>query len=226
MAQPHGISESSCSMSSGPIRVLIADDHPVVRDGLRRILHSERDIEIVGEASNGSEVVKLVRQLKPDVLLLDLLMPNVSGLEVIRQIRNNNASRILVLTAVTDRKHLLEAVRLQAHGIVNKDAPVDTLLKSIRRIAAGEYWIGRELLAEAVRNTRGASAEKFGLSQRELEIVAVAATGASNKELADRLCISELTVKRHLTNIYEKVGVTSRLELALFAITHNLDMNT
>jgi DNA-binding NarL/FixJ family response regulator len=129
--------------------------------------------------------------------------------------------RILVLTAVADRQQLIEAVRMQVHGIISKDEPIDRLLKAVRTVAAGQYWINRELLAEAVR-PKEQRRMKFGLSPRELEIISTVASGASNKELAQKLAISELTVKRHLTNIFQKVGVTSRLELALFAITNEI----
>jgi DNA-binding NarL/FixJ family response regulator len=206
----------------GTIGVLIADDHPVVRDGLRRILGMESDIAVVGEAHNGAETIDLIRQLKPDVVLLDLLMPKVSGLDAVRELESNSNTRILVLTAVTDRQHLLKAVRQGVHGIVSKDAPVELLLKSIRHVAAGEYWIDRELLAQAAHKAEWKNPAHFGLSQRELEIISAVVAAASNKELASKFCISELTVKRHLTNIYQKIGVSSRLELALFAISHDL----
>ena len=206
----------------GPIRVVIADDHPVVRDGLRRILELEADVVVVGEARNGADALDLIGRVNPDVLLLDLLMPKVSGLDVIRGLQRNSATRILVLTAMTDRQHLVDAVRLGVQGIISKDAPVEKLLKSIRQVAAGEYWIERDLLAQAVHNRREDPARHFGLSHRELEIISAVTSAASNKEVASKCSISELTVKRHLTNIYQKVGVSSRLELALFAISHDL----
>jgi DNA-binding NarL/FixJ family response regulator len=136
------------------IRVLIADDHPVVRDGLRRILEIESDIEIIGEAATGAEAITLAERLRPEVLLLDLMMPGVSGLQALRESHADMVARnfrILVLTAVADRQQLIEAVRMQVHGIISKDEPIDRLLKAVRTVAAGQYWINRELLAEAVR---------------------------------------------------------------------------
>jgi DNA-binding NarL/FixJ family response regulator len=208
-----------------PIRVVIADDHPVVRDGLRRIFSVEHDISVIGETSNGEDAMRMAAELRPDVLLLDLMMPGVSGLEAIQKVHGEKQelpARILVLTADTDRHHLVQAVRLEVHGIISKDAGVDKLLKAIRTVAAGHYWIERELLAEAIRKREDRRSANFGLSPREIEIIRAVAAGASNKELAGKFAISELTIKRHLTNIYQKVRVTSRLELALFAIENEL----
>ena len=207
------------------IRVVLADDHPVVRNGLRRILELEPDIRVIGEASSGAEALALAYKLKPDVLLLDLMMPGVSGLDALRGSHSQEAEselRILVLTAVTDRRQLVEAVRMRVRGIISKDEPTEKLLKALRAVAAGQYWVERELLAEAVQGNHVARNTQFGLSPRELEIIALVAAGASNKQLGEKLSISELTVKRHLTNIYQKVHVTSRLELALFAITNQI----
>ena len=207
-----------------PIRVAIADDHPVVRDGLRRILEIEPDISVVGEAASGREAIALAEKLQPDVLLLDLMMPGVSGLDALRESdpQQLGETRVLVLTAVSDRRQLVEAVRMRVHGIISKDESIDKLLKAVRTIAAGQYWIERELLAEAVQTGREHHRSKLALSPREFEIIITLASGASNKDLAEKLSISELTVKRHLTNIYQKVGVTSRLELALFAIANEI----
>jgi DNA-binding NarL/FixJ family response regulator len=208
-----------------PIRVVIADDHPVIRDGLRRILAFEPDISIVGEAGTGAEGVALATQLKADVLLLDLMMPGISGLDALRESRSQKGAdeiRVLVLTAVGDRRLLVEAVRMHVHGVISKEEPIDQLLKAVRAVASGQYWIDRELLAEAIHSRQEQRAARFRLSPRELEVIAIVASGASNKQLADKLHISELTAKRHLTNIYQKLGVTSRLELALFAITNEL----
>jgi two-component system nitrate/nitrite response regulator NarL len=202
------------------ITIAIADDHPVVRDGLRRILETEPDFRVIGEAADGLEAIRIVRQLKPEVLLLDLFMPNASGFDVLRELEGTD-TRFLILTAGNKRDDLLEAVRCQAHGILTKDAPVDALLKAIRCVAAGEYWIERDLLATAVQH-QTSSIERLGLTDRELEIVSEIVGGSNNRDIGNKLGISELTVKRHLTNIFDKVGVSSRLELALFAISHDL----
>jgi len=202
------------------ITIVIADDHPVVRDGLRRILEIELDLKVIGEASDGLEAIRAVHELKPDVLLLDLFMPKASGFDVLRQLEGAE-TRFLILTAGNKKSDLLEAVRCQAHGILTKDAPVDALLKAIRCVAGGEYWIERDLLTNAVQQ-QGPSLDRLGLTDRELEIVAEIAAGSNNKDIGNNLGISELTVKRHLTNIFDKLGLASRLELALFAISHNL----
>ncbi len=208
-------------MSSRPITILIADDHPVVRDGLRRILETEPDLRVVGEAGTGVDTIRLVRQLAPRIVLLDILMPAGSGFDVLRELLGFD-TRFLILTAGGSRDEWLQAIRLEAHGIITKDAPVELLLKAIRRVAAGEYWIERELLVKAAHRVATGPLTRFGLTQREMEIIGEVSAGASNKHIASRLAISELTVKRHLTNIYDKLGVSTRLELALFAISHNL----
>jgi two-component system, NarL family, nitrate/nitrite response regulator NarL len=202
------------------ITIAIADDHPVVRDGLRRILETEQDFKVIGEAADGLEAIRIVRQLKPAILLLDLFMPNSSGFDVLRELEGTD-TRFLILTAGNKRNDLVEAVRCQAHGILTKDAPVENLLKAIRCVAAGEYWIERDLLASALQH-QPLPLEQFGLTDRELEVVAEIAAGLNNRDIANKLGISELTVKRHLTNIFDKLGVVSRLELALFAVSHNL----
>ncbi len=208
-------------MPEKPITILIADDHPVVRDGLRRILETEPDFQVVAEAGSGVEATRLTRQFKPDVLLLDIFMPEGSGFDVLRELHGSD-TRFLILTAGGNRNELLEAVRLEAHGVLTKDAPVELLLKAIHKIAAGEYWIDRDLLAKAAHRSGAKFTDKFGLTDRELEIVSEICAGASNKDIAAKLGISELTVKRHLTNIFDKIGVSTRLELALFAIAHKV----
>lgn len=210
-------------MPEQTISILIADDHPVVRDGLRRILETEPDFKVVAEAGNGLEATRLAQKFNPDVMLLDIFMPEASGFDVLRQLQGSK-TRFLILTAGGNRNELLQAVQLQAHGVLTKDAPVELLLKAIRKIAAGEYWIDRELLAKAVRPAE--PTPNFGLTDRELEIISEICAGASNKDIAAKLGISDLTVKRHLTNVFDKTGVSSRLELALFAIAHKLQGET
>ncbi len=203
------------------ITIGIADDHPVVRDGLLRILETEVDFKVVGVAADGFEAAELVRQHRPQVLLLDLFMPNRSGFEVLRDLQDTD-TRFLILTAGTKRSDLLSAVRCNAHGILTKDAPLEVLLSAIRSVAKGEYWIDRDLLANALQQQAPTTLEELGLTDREREIVGEIASGLSNKGIANKLNISELTVKRHLTNIFAKLGVASRLELALFAISHSV----
>ncbi len=214
----------------GRIRVLIADDETLFREALRLLLETERDFRVVGYASDGMEAVALARKLKPDVLLLDLAMPRLPGLEALRSISSGSIPvRTILLTAAMTRTDVMTALQHGAHGIVMKDVPPDVLFKSIHAVMKGEYWIQREAVADlvaAVRESRPvdsqASARRFNLTRRELEIIQTVVDGSPNKEIASRLGVTEATVKHHLTSIFDKVGVSNRLELALFAMHHSL----
>src|SRR6266576_1663284 len=224
------------SRRSQPIRIVIADDHPIFRDGLRRLLEAEADLKVVGEASDGAEAVKLARQLKPDILLLDLAMPRHPGLEALRELSSGSANsvRVILLTAAAEKNQIVEALQLGARGIVLKDSATQLLLKSIHTVMAGEYWVGRESVSNLVQYLRSlvqssgeeARQKKFGLTPRELEIVSTVVAGYSNKEIAEYCKISEDTVKHHLSNIFDKLGVSTRLELALFAVNQSLPLKT
>lgn len=213
------------------IRVVIADDHPVFRHGLRKVLETERAFALVGEAADGAEAVDLARRVQPDVLLLDLAMPRVPGLEALRDLMDAAISvRTILLTAAIGQADIVRALQLGARGIVLKDADPDVLFAAIRTVMAGEYWVGRERvrgLMDALGRVapRGAAADgpqRFRLTPRELEIVSTVVSGYTNRDIAQKLSVSEETVKHHLTNIFDKVGVHSRLELALFALHHRL----
>ncbi len=222
---------------SQPIRLVIADDHPIFRDGLRRLLEAEPDLKVIGEACDGAEAVKMARQLKPDILLLDLAMPRMPGLEALRELstaQGANSVRVILLTAAAEKKQIVEALQLGARGVVLKDSATQLLLKSIHTVMSGEYWVGRESVSNLVqylRNLVQSSGEeskqkKFGLTPRELEIVSAVVAGYSNKEVAEYFKISEDTVKHHLSNIFDKLGVSTRLELALFAVNQALPLKT
>ncbi len=222
---------------SQPVRILLADDHPIFRDGLRRLLESEPDLKVVGEACDGAEAVKMARQLKPDILLLDLAMPRMPGLEALREMSSgpvSNSVRVILLTAAAEKKQIVEALQLGARGVVLKDSATQLLLKSIHTVMSGEYWVGRESVSNLVQYLRNlvqssgeeAKQKKFGLTPRELEIVSAVVAGYSNKEIAEYFKISEDTVKHHLSNIFDKLGVSTRLELALFAVNQALPIKT
>lgn len=213
------------------LRILIADDHPIFRDGLRRLLESEPGFKVVAEACDGVEAVEFVRRFKPDILLLDLAMPRRHGLEALRELSLNASSmRVILLTAAAEREQIVEALQLGARGVVLKDCGTEILLKSIRAVLNGEYWVGREPVSNLVQYLRSLmdSANKitrdkrFGLTPRELEVVSAVVAGFANKEIAEYFKISEDTVKHHLSNIFDKVGVSTRLELALFAVNQSL----
>jgi len=214
-------------------RILIADDHPIFRDGLKRLLESEPDFKVVGEACDGVEAVKLVRQLKPEILLLDLAMPRRPGLEALREMNSGPTSssvRVILLTAAAEKDQIVEALQLGARGVVLKDSATQILLKSIRAVMDGEYWVGRESVANLVQYLRTlvdsssheSRKKRYGLTPRELEVISAVVAGYANKEIAEYFKISEDTVKHHLSNIFDKVGVSTRLELALFAVNQSL----
>ena len=216
---------------SGYTRVLIADEHPIFRDGLRKLIESQRGLCVIGESSVGAEVVRLARELRPDILLLDLGLPQRSGFKVLGDLAGLALPvRILVMAAVVEEGPILEAFYLGAHGIVLKGSPREILLKSIRSVIAGKYWLDGEsvpIVVEALRKSfpswKGATSGKdYGLTPRELKIVGRIANGSTNKEMGQEFSISERTVKHHLTNVFNKLGISSRLELAVFALEHGL----
>ena len=212
------------------VRIVIADDHTIFRDGLRRLLEAEPELEVVGEAADGAEAVTQTRRLTPEILLLDLAMPRVPGMDALRELSAAEEAlntKIIVLTAAVERLQIVQALQMGARGVVMKEAATQLLMKAIRTVMSGQYWIGREAVGDIVDFMRtNASGEKpprnFGLTKREMEILAAIVAGLSNKEIARRFTLSEDTVKHHLTNIFDKVGVASRLELALFAINNHL----
>ena len=212
------------------IRILIADDHAIFRDGLRKLLESEPGMAVVGEAVNGEEVVKLARQVTPDIVLLDLAMPVRSGLEALRVLSEPpNNVRVILLTALIERDQIVEALQLGARGIVLKESATQILLKAIHHVMDGEIWVGREsvqdllrLLNELKEPAVPRRKEKFGLTPRELDIVSAIVAGSNNRSIATQFSISEQTVKNHLSSIFDKMGVSTRLELALKAVKYHL----
>jgi DNA-binding NarL/FixJ family response regulator len=211
-----------------PIRVLMADDHAIFRDGLRKLLDSEDDITIVGEAATGTQCIQLLTKLKPDILLLDLRMPDKDGIAVLEEVNFDSLpTRVIVLTATEDDREVVRAVRMGARGIVLKDSATDLLIKSIRTVFAGEIWLDKKKTSDVIEAFKksaeaGPRREKPLLSDREKEIVGLVAQGFRNREIGEKLFISEQTVKNHLHNIFDKLGVSDRLELALYALHHKV----
>ncbi len=219
--------------NSQPIRIMIADDHPLFRDGLRKLLESEPGFEVVGEASNGNEAVKLAQEITPDILLLDIAMPEISGMEALRLLATAALPvRTILLTAAIEKRQIVEALQIGARGVVLKESATQLLFKGIRSVMAGQYWVGRENVSDLVKYLQdlmpppGSGRKKnFGLTPRELEVVSAIVAGYTNKDIAEKFSISEQTVKHHLTNIFDKLGVYNRLELAIFAIDNRLVEN-
>jgi two-component system nitrate/nitrite response regulator NarL len=218
-------------MEAEEIRIVIADDHPIFRAGLRSVLGAEPGFVVVGEAGDGDQAVQLTRSLRPDVLLLDLAMPGVSGMDALTELAGAPGSvRTIILTAAIEKAEIVKALQLGAAGVVLKASANQMLVKAIRSVMAGQHWIGRESVSDLVHALRGLMAtsgqkpprDRFGVTTRELEITSAVVAGYSNKEIAKRFSLSEDTVKHHLTNIFDKVGASSRLELALFAVHHRL----
>ena len=205
-----------------PIRIAVADDHPIVLQGLQQLLERQPDFEVVAVCADGVATISAVRARRPDVLLLDLRMPGQSGLDVLRALDQDGLRcRTVLLTAAVTDEDVLEAVRLGATGLVLKESTPDTLLACIRRVHEGGEWIDRDTASRAVRVALGREEAVRTITEtltpRELEIVRMVAQGLRNKMIAERLSISEGTVKVHLHNIYEKLDVGGRLELVLCA---------
>jgi DNA-binding NarL/FixJ family response regulator len=220
------------SRSSKPpaIRILLADDHPVVRIGVRNMLQADHSFEVVGEVGDGDEAITETLDLLPDILLLDLYMPRLPGLEAMRAIMSGSPSvKIVLLTSTISTQQVIEALQIGARGIVLKDALADHLTSAIRAVISGDYWIGGRrvvnlvgALHELMQKAAVPDRKTFGLTPREMEVVACIVEGCSNRDIAKQFGLSEETVKRHLSNIFDKTGVSTRLELAMFAIAHHL----
>ncbi|MGA3261782.1 MAG: response regulator transcription factor, partial [Bryobacteraceae bacterium] len=210
------------------IRIVVADDHPIFRDGLCKLLALEDDFEVVAQAQDGRQVLEVLHQLEPDILLLDLKMPGLDGLQTLQRLQvAKGKTRVIVLTASDDKNEFVQAMKLGTSGIVLKQTATDQLIKSIRKVHAGEIWLDSHTTAAVIRQfvanedaapppqpLSGApprERERSPLSQREREIVALVAQGFKNKEMAEKMFISEQTVKNHLHNIFDKLGVSDRL---------------
>jgi two-component system nitrate/nitrite response regulator NarL len=221
---------------SKPIRVLLIDDHAVVRSGLRMLVESCAGLRVAGEAANRAEALALAKREQPDVILLDLDMNNDNGLNFLPQLLTAaGRARVLILTGVRDPEAYSRAIRLGASGLLLKEKTTEVLIKAIEKVYAGEVWFDRSMigsvLTEMSRETHGGggatksdpeAAKIATLTEREREVSALIGEGLKNKQIASRLFISETTVRHHLTSVFDKLGVSDRLELIIYAYQHGL----
>jgi DNA-binding NarL/FixJ family response regulator len=212
-------------------RVVIVDDHTLFREGLKTILGTEDDIEVVADLDSAEDIVELVWQTRPDLLLLDIRMPQGSGLDAIPAVlKISPATQVLVLTASDEKEEHVRAFRLGAKGVILKDSARQTLMQAIRTVCRGEMWMDPRMSSALVDELSHMGGEgdivtlrhENGLTERELEIVRLVASGFKNKEVGATLSISERTVKTHLTNIFQKLGVRDRVGLVMYALKHGL----
>jgi DNA-binding NarL/FixJ family response regulator len=204
------------------ISLILADDHPLILDGLENLFRLEPDFQVLARCTDGVETLNAVRQHRPDVLILDIRMPRKDGLEVAHEMRKEELpTRVILLTGALDDKEMLEAARLGVPGIVLKEMAPHLLVQCVRKVYAGEPWIEKRsagrILEKMLRREAGTREVAEALTGREIAVVRMVASGLRNKEIADKLCISEGTVKVHLHNIYEKLKVDGRLALLRFA---------
>jgi DNA-binding NarL/FixJ family response regulator len=212
-----------------PTRVLIADDHPLIRSGLRALLGREKEFEVVGEAADGYQALELVEQLKPDVVMLDISMPRLNGIDVAKKISETTPStRVIIVSIHSDEGYVLRALKAGAKGYLLKASPEGDILNAVRAVAAGQAYLSPEmsrlLVEEYVREMRCRGVEDSYdlLSIREKEILQLLASGTSNRQIADMIHVSVATVETHRTNIFQKLGIHSLPELILYAVRKGL----
>ena len=219
------------SMPHRKQRVVIVDDHTLFREGLKTILAIEEDIEVVADLDSAEDIVELVWQTRPDLLLLDIRMPQGSGLDAIPAVlKINPHTQVLVLTASDEKEEHVRAFRLGAKGVILKDSARQTLMQAIRTVCRGEMWMDPRMSSALVDELSHLGGDgdvvtlrhENGLTERELEIVRLVASGYKNKEVGTSLSISERTVKTHLTNIFQKLGVRDRVGLVMYALKHGI----
>jgi two-component system response regulator DegU len=216
-------------MKNNKISVLIADDHSLIRQGLKQILELETDIAVIAQASNGSEAVQLAKEHNPDIILMDINMPGTNGLQAIKEIKQDKLEcKIIVLTIHEDREYLFKTLQMGAEGYVLKDAEPAVLLEAIRSVNSGKSYIQSNMTMELVKEfNRVTMHEKEkhddnNLTSREIEVLELIAEGMINKEIAKHLYISEKTVKNHVSNIFRKLNVSDRTQAAIYAFKHNI----
>ncbi len=209
-------------MSATPIRVLVVDDHEVVRRGFRALIDEFEDMEVVAEASNGIEAVQLVEHEEPDVILMDLLMPEMDGVEATRQISAaGTKARILVITTYSGDDHVIPAIKAGAHGYLLKDSGSTQVVEAIRQVHRGESAIHPDIARMLIQEIRPEVPERATpdpLTARELEVLSLMAGGLSNREIGDRLFVEEVTVRSHISRILEKLHLANRVQATLYAL--------
>lgn len=215
-------------MENKNITVFLVDDHELIREGIKQLLELGGDIDVVGQASNGEEAIQMILKYRPDVVLLDINMPKMNGIDVLRRLKDLGVkSKIIMLTIHKDREYLLEAMKIGADGYVLKDSDAEGLLRAIRNVKNGKTYIQpsiASLLVEDVNNkeANGDAMKIDSLTKREYEVLTLIAEGLSNKDIADKLYISEKTVKNHVSNIFKKLEVNDRIQAAIFAFKNSI----
>ncbi len=215
-------------MKNKKITVLIADDHALIREGIKQILELEGDICVIGQANDGEEAFELAEKLNPDIILLDINMPNINGIEALRRFKDMGIkSKVIILTIHEDKEYILKTLKLGANGYMLKDSSANSLIEGIRRVAKGEKYI-QSSVADLVSASRDddsvdKSIEQINsLTNREYEVLILIAEGLNNKDIAERLYISEKTVKNHVSNIFKKLDLNDRVQAAIFAYKNNI----
>jgi len=207
---------------TAPMRVVVVDDHPIVLEGLERLFRLEGDIHLVARCVNAREALEALRTCRPDILILDVRLPDRNGLDVLETMRREEiATRTVLLTGALGEDELLQALQLGVRGVVLKEAAPEVLVRCLRKVHAGERWLDNDFLGRALESVLSregvARAGRPALSAREMEIVRLAARGLHNRQIAEELSVAEGTIKVHLHNVYEKLGLEGRVELSLYA---------
>lgn len=208
------------------IKILIADDHCMVREGIKQLLELDGDIQVVGEAGDGESCLKLMEEINPDVTLLDINMPVLNGLKVLEKLKDNKSNnRVIILTIHNEIEYLMKAIDNNVDGYVLKDSDSEILRKAIFSVYNGEKYIQNELvplMKEKIESKQNANNDDSNLTKREMEVLKLLTEGLFNKEIAYHLSISEKTVKNHVSNIFKKISVSDRTQAAVYAIKNNI----